>query len=150
MRLHRDGSGGKHITEKSKILAVDDDSVTLDLLVLAFSDSEFDVVCVQDGAKGLLELEKTDGVVAILLDGIMPNMNGMQMLKALKADLRYNAIPVIMQSAVANGRAVKESIRQGADDYLLKPYSADEVLETVRAAVQRAKIRKEMLPGVKQ
>jgi CheY-like chemotaxis protein len=127
---------------KIKILAVDDEKFNLDLLCLIFEDSEFEVVRAQDGLIAMQKLAEVSGFRAILLDRMMPNMDGLQMLRAVKEDKRFRHIPVILQSAAGKEEDIEEGIRLGADGYLVKPYDGDAIIKAVRDALSNAEARK--------
>ncbi|MEG7364360.1 response regulator, partial [Pseudomonas citronellolis] len=74
-------------------------------------------------------------------DVMMPKLDGLQLLAALRADQRTAALPVLLLSARAGQEASIEGLLAGADDYLVKPFAAAELLARVRANVELARIR---------
>ncbi|NDG05414.1 MAG: response regulator, partial [Alphaproteobacteria bacterium] len=72
----------------------------------------------------------------IVLDRMMPRLNGLDVLKKLKADERFKSIPVVMQTAAASSRQIEEGIQAGVYYYLTKPYDERLLLSIVRAAVR--------------
>ena len=79
----------------------------------------------------------------VLTDVMMPRLDGFGLLKALRADPRTSSVPVIMLSARAGEESRIEGMQEGADDYLVKPFSARELLARVTAHLQMARIRRE-------
>lgn len=117
---------------KKKVLIVDDEVLNLDLL--AHILDEFDTVRAHDGKEALEKLEEFSAFEAILLDWMMPRMDGMELLRALKADERFCEIPVIMQTAAGNPEKVKQAMEAGAHSYLVKPYAEEAIVKSVKEA----------------
>ena len=72
---------------------------------------------------------------------MMPRLDGLQLVAALRADLRTAEVPVLLLSARAGQEAAIEGLEAGADDYLVKPFAAAELLARVRANVELARLR---------
>ena len=105
-----------------KILIVDDDSSNLELLEQILLKSNHKVLCADTGESALKILqEEQSNVDLILLDLIMPGMNGIELLEKIKLDQHYQNIPIIMLSAVDELDTAAECITLGADDFLFKP-----------------------------
>jgi len=115
----------------TKVLVVDDDPVILRLLRVNFEMGGYDVVTAGDGAEGLLaaRAEHPDIVVC---DVMMPNVDGLAMAAALKADPHLAAIPVVLLSAKAQNADVDAGL-EVADDYVTKPFDPVELLDRVAA-----------------
>lgn len=114
-----------------KILIADDEKATLDLLEKSLSRHGFEVVTACDGleAKDKILQEKPE---AIVLDLIMPNLDGWGVLQWLKNDVKLN-IPVIILSAKGELDSMKRGYNLAADTYLVKPVDIDELLGSIRA-----------------
>ena len=124
------------MTEAFKVLAIDDDKNNLRLLRLDLEDENYEVLTAADGVQGWEVLQQhKDDIQAILLDRMMPNMNGMEFMEKLKADDTVQRIPVIMQTAAAEKDQVLAGIRAGVYYYLTKPYDKDIMLSIVKSAV---------------
>lgn len=132
------------MTKKAKILAVDDEAFNLDIINDYLSNDGYEVIGAADGLMALKELEANPDIDAIVLDRMMPNMDGLEFLKKVKQDPAYRDIPVIMQTAAALSEQVLQGIQAGVYYYLTKPYGNDMLLSIVRAALQDAKNKKEM------
>ncbi|MDC4224970.1 MAG: ATP-binding protein [Candidatus Manganitrophus sp.] len=81
----------------------------------------------------------------VLSDVMMPGMNGFQLLQALRADPRTREVPIILLSARAGEESRVEGLEAGADDYLMKPFSARELMARVGAHLELARLRREVL-----
>src|SRR6202035_244732 len=77
----------------------------------------------------------------VLTDIMMPGLDGFGLLRELRADARLRTIPVILLSARAGEESAVEGLDAGADDYLTKPFSAQELLARVRTSVQLSRMR---------
>ena len=84
-----------------KLLVVDDEAFNLEILAYYLGRRGFDVVSAEDGALALQRLEDNPEIDGIVLDRMMPNMDGMEFLARIKADERFKDVPVIMQTAAA-------------------------------------------------
>jgi CheY-like chemotaxis protein/anti-sigma regulatory factor (Ser/Thr protein kinase) len=106
-----------------RILAIDDDTRNLKLIRGYLSDTDYQLSTAVHGIDGWNELEKLQyNVDAILLDRMMPKMDGIEFLEKLKQNSLTTDIPVIMQTAAAEANQIKEGIDAGAYYYLTKPY----------------------------
>lgn len=113
------------------ILVVDDDADIVDMTRLALEKGGYRVIPARSGPEALQVLEGTRPDL-ILLDINMPEMDGWQVLKALKVDDRTTSIPVAMFSIKTEVRDKLLGLQQGAYDYISKPFSYDELLGRVR------------------
>ncbi len=133
---------------KYKILIVDDEEFNLDILTDFLSDAGYEVISAADGEQGLMQLKKHPDVDVIVVDRMMPNMNGIEMLQHIKKDPLYKDIPAIMQTAAASSQQILEGIEAGVYYYLAKPYDELLLLTIVRSALEdystRLKMRDEL------
>ena len=100
----------------------------------------YEVTTVTDG-QAALEAARADPPDIVISDVMMPRLGGLQLVAALRADLRTADVPVLLLSARAGQEAAIEGLEAGADDYLVKPFSAAELLARVRANVELARVR---------
>ena len=96
--------------EKTKVLAVDDEKLNLKILDMHLLEAGFETVLAEDGGAALRSLEEHPDIAVILLDRMMPKMDGMACLREIKADARLRDIPVIMQTAAAATEQVLQGI----------------------------------------
>jgi len=115
-----------------RILVVDDDEDICHLISDALSRAGFEPVCAYTAEKAMGVIKKKTPVDLILLDVMLPGMDGREFAAKLKKNPRYLHIPIIMMSAVA--KSLHEQVlglRDGADDYLLKPFEMKEVVRKI-------------------
>ncbi len=127
-----------------KILAVDDDEFNLDLMEHHLVRAGYKVVRAEDGAIALQKLEENPDIELIVLDRMMPNLGGMDVVRRTKADARFKGIPVVMQTAAVATDQVSEGIRAGVYYYLSKPYAGTTLLGIVNAALADARTKKKL------
>ena len=135
---------------RKKILSVDDDPLNRDILAEYLTDGGYDVIEADDGDTALQILRDGQEIDAIVLDRMMPRLNGMDVLKAVKADARYADIPVIMQSAASARDQILQGIKAGVYYYLTKPYEDQMLLAIVGVALQDAATKKKLREEVSQ
>ncbi|MFO1242241.1 MAG: response regulator [Rickettsiales bacterium] len=119
----------------TKILAVDDEEFNLDILVEYLEAESYTVVQATNGQEAWKKLEENPDVAVILLDRMMPVMDGMAFNAKIKDDKRFKDIPVIMQTAAAAQHEVEEGIKAGVFYYLTKPYRREMMMGIVRSAI---------------
>ena len=118
------------------ILAVDDDIDILELIQMSLTAEGFDVITANDGMSGL-EKAKAYSPDLILLDLMMPVMDGFEVIGKLKADDQTRTIPVIMLTARAQTHERVQGLHAGADDYVTKPFDLDELTARIEAVLGR-------------
>ena len=119
----------------ANVLLVDDDPVILKLLQVNFEMEGFNVSTANDGVEGL-EKARAERPDIVLLDIMMPRMDGLQVTKALKGDPETKDIPIILLSAKAQASDIQAGKDIGADDYLTKPFDPLELLERVNELLE--------------
>lgn len=121
----------------NNILIVDDEEENLVLLQDILEENGFTVRLAHDGVEALAILDAAaDEINTVLLDRIMPNMDGMETLSRIKNNPRFKDIPVIFQSSMARNEEILEGLQAGAFYYLTKPYPEEEILVAlIRSAV---------------
>ncbi len=128
-------------TNGSRILVADDDRVVRRIVVTKLSGLGYDVTDVEDGQEALELLE--DGQVPNLLitDSLMPRMNGLQLVRALRQNSNPNlaTLPIIMLTSRQGEQDIIEGLEAGVDDYVIKPFSPDELAARVRTVLWRAR-----------
>ncbi|MGQ0433772.1 MAG: response regulator transcription factor [Microthrixaceae bacterium] len=118
------------------VLVVEDDPVILRLLEVNFDLEGFGVLLAHDGAEGL-EIARASRPDIIVSDIMMPQMSGIEMVEALKADKATAKIPVILLSAKAQAGDLKAGIEAGADEYVTKPFEPLDLIDRVNALLSR-------------
>jgi adenylate cyclase len=126
--------------EVGRILVIDDDSSNRDLLRRRLAHEGHDVLLAASGRQALEVLEH-EVIDLILLDLLMPDMNGIEVLETLKSDTRWYAIPVVMISGLSETDAVMRCIEAGAEDYLPKPFDIVLLRARINAGLERKRWR---------
>jgi len=121
----------------AQILVVDDVEMNRDLLSRRVRRLGHEVLLAEDGVQAMDTLRK-QAVDVVLLDIMMPNMNGYEVLEAMAADVQLQRVPVIMISAIDDKESIARCIELGADDYLTKPFQTEELLARLNALIRRA------------
>ncbi len=119
------------------LLLVDDDPVNLEILVEHLEEAGYQTVTASQGEEAWDIIQQgTIPFQALLLDRMMPVMDGMEVLAKVKTHASFSMLPVIMQTAAASSEKIREGIAAGAFYYLTKPYSKEVLLAIVAAAVR--------------
>ncbi len=116
-----------------KILVVDDDKEIAEAIAKLLELNDFKVIKAYDGIEAL-KVVKEHSIDLVILDVMMPNLDGMSTLKILRED---NNIPVIMLSAKSQDYDKVLGLQVGADDYIVKPYNPQELVARVNATLRR-------------
>jgi signal transduction histidine kinase len=132
--------GVKKPDGRPRILWADDNADMREYVRRLLSD-RYDVTAVADG-KSALRTALAAPPDLVLSDVMMPGLDGFGLLRELRADRRTRAIPTILLSARAGEEAALEGLEAGADDYLVKPFSARELLARVRSHIDMERLRR--------
>lgn len=137
--------------DKTTILVVDDEEFNLELIAEYLCEEDVETVCVNNGELALALLyESPQRFSAVLLDRMMPGIDGMEVLSRIKANEKLNNLPVIMQTAKGGKEHMVEGLKAGAHYYLSKPYSQQALTTIVTAAVRDYKNYIDILDSLKQ
>lgn len=127
----------------STILIIDDDVNIVNLLSKRLSQEGFDILSAKDGLTGL-QIAKSNTPDIILLDLLMPEMSGKDVLKELKSSSNTHFIPVIIISAVADTEDKIDGLAMGANDYIVKPFRFQELLARINTQLRIVYLHKEL------
>lgn len=119
------------------IFLIDDDEDVLGTLSRALKRQGYDVEFASSGAVGIERLKERTADL-LILDIMMPNMNGFQVCEKLRADTRFNEMPILFLSAKSSTDSVVEGLDVGGDDYIIKPFQITELNARVRALLRRS------------
>jgi two-component system OmpR family response regulator len=124
------------MSQQPKVLVIDDEPGVRELISEALSISEITAVQAADGLEALsfLRRERFD---LLILDINMPKLDGLALLEKLRTE--GMSVPVLMLSARADKADINQGLRTGADDYLTKPFSIEELVLRVKAIMRRSK-----------
>jgi DNA-binding response OmpR family regulator len=119
-----------------KILVIDDDEDTTELLDLLLSPSSSQILIANTGAEGI-DLAKNSSPDIIVLDLMMPGLNGWQVCKSIR---EFSQVPILILSAIDSPTVVAQILDVGADDYLIKPVSTSTLVARLNKLVRRMKL----------
>ena len=123
-----------------KILIVDDEQDIVESLKFVLEGNDYTCYCAYNGEDGL-KLAKELMPDLIILDVMMPRINGYKISRLLKFDSKYKDIPIIMVTARSQEEDKLIGEETGADEYITKPFDLDEVLQTVNKYLDKANIK---------
>jgi two-component system phosphate regulon response regulator PhoB len=121
---------------KEKILVVDDEEDLLELVRYNLTKEGYRVVCVASG-EAAIEQSRKDVPDLVILDLLLPSVDGLEVCRRLKNDAKTRHIPILMLSAKSEEADVVAGLELGADDYMTKPFSPRVLLARVRAVLRR-------------
>ena len=125
------------MSELTKVLLVDDNSKYLKDALPFYG---YEVTTAHDGVQALKELaDKSKSFDIVLLDVMMPNMNGWQTLKEIRSNEDTKHLPVIMLTAINEEEKMVAGLKIGADDYVVKPFILPNLLARMEAVLRRSK-----------
>jgi len=130
---------------KGKILIIEDEPGFRRIYRDLLESESYEVIEAEDGEKGLASA-RTENPDLILLDIVIPHLNGFEVLKRLRADTVTRDIPVIIFSVLGDKDTVKKGLDSGANDFAIKGfYSPGEMMGKIRALLKRQDIRKQLV-----
>jgi CheY-like chemotaxis protein len=121
------------------LLVVDDNEMNRDVLSRRLQRQGYTVAVAEDGRQAL-DMIKAQPFDLVLLDIMMPGMNGYQVLEHIKADDALRHIPVIMTSALDESEGITRCLEMGAEDYLTKPFDMVVVKARVSACLEKVRL----------
>ena len=113
-----------------RILTVDDSKTMRDMVAFTLKGAGFDVVEAEDGVKALALLAKTH-VDAIITDVNMPNMDGVTLVKQLRAQPKFKSTPILMLPTEGSEEKKQAGKQAGATGWIVKPFAPDKLLQVV-------------------
>jgi DNA-binding response OmpR family regulator len=123
--------------KKTKILLVEDDAFLLSMYATKFELEKFEVIAAEDGEKGLRLVSEAKPDI-ILLDIILPKMNGFEVLEKIKKDENLKKIPIILLTNLSQKSDIEKGLSLGADDYIIKAhFTPVEVVEKVKKVLNK-------------
>lgn len=116
----------------AKILIVDDSRTIRQLVGTVLLQAGFLVVEAEDGLQGVSTIDAQRDIDLVICDINMPNMNGIEMLTAVKANPRNAALPVVMLTTEGSADLIQQAKRQGAKGWVVKPFKPDQLVAAIR------------------
>jgi len=118
------------------VLVIDDEESIIDLIRLGLKYEGFEVVDASDGEEGIAAAQRTNPVF-IILDWMLPDMDGLEVCRRLRSNPTTRDIPILLLTAKGEVGSRVEGLNTGADDYLTKPFSFEELVARIRAILRR-------------
>jgi DNA-binding response OmpR family regulator len=121
---------------KHRILICDDDPLLIELMSFRLKAKGFDVITAVNGEEALSKVV-SEHPSLVVLDAMMPRLDGFEVLSRMKSDAGVSHIPVIMLSARKGEKDIVSALERGADDYLVKPFIPEELLARLSKLLAR-------------
>jgi len=127
------------MSDKKTILLVEDDVFVSDIYQTKISSEGYEVILAENGLEAIKKLEKSIPDL-ILLDIIMPYMDGMETLRKIKSEEKWIKIPIILLTNLSDKEKIEEALGVGADDFLIKShFTPSEVISKVNMLLKKQK-----------
>ena len=120
-----------------------DDSADMCRFVRDYFRGEYNVLTASDGELALQTLEENDSIDLVVSDVAMPKMDGLELCKRIKTDLRWSHIPVILLTGRTGEQMEVEGLKQGADDYITKPFNVEKLRLRVKKLIETKERRQQ-------
>lgn len=131
--------------KKTKIVVIEDEADILEVVDYQLSKEGFEVYSALDGEAGLA-LVKKEIPDLVLLDLMLPGLDGIEVCRKLKADTATHSISIIMVTAKGEESDIVLGLGMGADDYVVKPFSPRELMARIKSVLRRGGLREEIEP----
>jgi two-component system, OmpR family, response regulator MprA len=118
------------------VLVIDDEESIVDLIKLGLKYEGFEVVAASDGEEGIDAAQRANPIF-IILDWMLPDMDGLEVCRRLRSNPTTHDIPILLLTAKGEVGSRVEGLNTGADDYLTKPFSFEELVARIRAILRR-------------
>jgi len=122
--------------DNQKIVIIEDEADILEVLEFNLVQESYRVCCSQEGEQGL-DLVRRENPDLLLLDLMLPDMDGLDICRQLKTDAATSMIPIVMVTARGKESDIVLGLGIGADDYITKPFSISEVVARIKAVLRR-------------
>lgn len=132
------------MNENIKVLSIDDDAALTELISLLLQTHGFQVQTANDGAEGIQKVRDWQPDI-VLLDLMMPGMDGWEVCKAVRA---FSDVPIIVFSALDNPGLVARALDMGADDFLVKPVPSNLLVAHIKKMVRRTAQVNQLTPSM--
>jgi adenylate cyclase len=119
------------MSQKAKVLIVDDEPFNIDVLQQELEELDYQIITASNGQEALDKI-KSQQPDLILLDLMMPVLDGFAVLSEIKGNNDLRDIPVIIVSAASDSKSIVKGIKQGADDYVTKPIDAEHLKQKLK------------------
>jgi DNA-binding response OmpR family regulator len=127
----------KQIRKKALVLLVDDDESLLELIKMALKQNQYEVATATNGQEAIAKIKESEPAL-VILDVMMPIMDGFEACRVIKSNRNFGNIPVLMLSAKSHKSDLEQGKLSGADRYITKPFDFNEFLNIVGTYLQKA------------
>jgi DNA-binding response OmpR family regulator len=121
-----------------KILVVDDDIHATTLFKTILTAKGYETIIVNDSARAV-QVAKSTNPELIILDLMMPEPNGFEVCKMLRADLKFSQTPIVIFTAMGDSESQETALEIGADEYLTKPFRVEELMLKIQTLIAQSK-----------
>lgn len=121
----------------AKILVVDDDIHATTLFDTLLTAKGYDAVIVNDSATAF-DVAKSADPDLIILDLMMPEPNGYEVCKTLRADPKFSKIPIVIFTAMGDNESKESALNAGADEFLTKPFRVEDLMNRIRSLMEKS------------
>jgi CheY-like chemotaxis protein len=132
-RLH----GSTEVLRHRKVLVVDDDIRNIFALTTVLENQEMDVVSATNGRQAIEIIQSTPELSVVLMDIMMPEMDGYETMREIRKDSRFRTLPILALTAKAMKGDREKCLEAGASDYIAKPVNTDQLLSLLRVWLYR-------------
>jgi two-component system cell cycle response regulator len=128
-----------------KVLVADDSPISRHLLEVSLSSSGYETQIVADGAEALRVLEQKESPKLVILDWMMPNMDGVEVCRAIKKRAAEPYVYIILLTAKGHQEEINEGLEAGADDYITKPFDLQELKARLRVGKRILELHEQLV-----
>ena len=128
--------------KKALVLIVDDDESLLELIKMALNHNDFDVITATNGQDAIKKVQQHHPTL-IVLDVMMPIMDGYEACKFLKSQAEFKHIPIIMLTAKGHEKDFEQGKQAGADEFITKPFDFNDFLEILNQFLKKQREKEE-------
>ena len=132
-RLH----GSSEMLRGRKVLIIDDDARNIFALATVLENQDMQVLTAVNGRAGIEIVDQTPDLSVVLMDIMMPEMDGYEIMREIRKNERFSALPILALTAKAMKGDREKCLEAGASDYIAKPVNVDELLALLRVWLQR-------------
>ena len=129
-----------------RIFIAEDDDISRKTLRVMLQKQGYEVLEASDGEKAWRILREPDPPPLLVLDIMMPNMDGLEVMDSMREDSRLNDIPIIFLTARGDEKTEIEGLNKGGDDYITKPISTSKLVSRIKAVLRRYDQHEEAAP----
>ena len=132
-RLHR----SNEMLRSRKVLVVDDDARNIFALTTVLENNDMEVLSATNGRQAIEAIQGTEDLSAVLMDIMMPEMDGYQTMREIRKDQKFRALPILALTAKAMKGDREKCLEAGASDYIAKPVNTEQLLSLLRVWLYR-------------